>query len=373
MKKLNKILLGGLICATSFIFMGNTKALVEADRLGELAINGKAEYQVYENGSDIYYDKLNHLECNSISNMCKVYTVSEDDGINDSQIKLSNSEEDIYVSKNILASGYVISANKNIEIFLPAEKDYEKLLDDIENVTNIKYFKKTDNIVDIIGNSNNHDNIYLDWNNDLKDEKILIPEGVTVTTVGIELDELNNKGTLKTQYLKANKVYGNGTINFVSFKIDEEDTEMGDGPNEAVNFEVKDITGVSVKITNREIEDGMMFGAPGPVSKYSKEEAQKVIDMYNKVLDSSINDYELQLTTFDDSFSDEGSYYGGVFRKKAKIKTTTKQDTKSDAQEEIKNNEVKNPSTGDAIILTIAALITSGAVFIVTYKKAKQK
>ena len=45
MGKLNKILLGGLICATSFAFTSNVKAY--GGIIDQLRNSGKAEYQVY--------------------------------------------------------------------------------------------------------------------------------------------------------------------------------------------------------------------------------------------------------------------------------------------------------------------------------------
>lgn len=98
MGKLNKILLGGLICATSFAFTSNVKA--DGGIIDQLRNSGKAEYQVYENESTIYYNKTNHYVCDSnYWQGCSSYTVSEDDGKKDDVIKLTSSSDSLYVNK----------------------------------------------------------------------------------------------------------------------------------------------------------------------------------------------------------------------------------------------------------------------------------
>lgn len=124
----------------------------------------------------------------------------------------------------------------------------------------------------------------------------------------------------------------------------------------------------------------MSFGVVGTTTGYSKEEAQNKLDMYNDVLGSSMNGYELKLSKYKVDGDDE--YYYGVLAKKSDVKTTTKSDNKSNGSD-TKNNdakdinntkkEIKNPSTSDATNITAIMLMISGAIAAITFKKVKQR
>ena len=128
------------------------------------------------------------------------------------------------------------------------------------------------------------------------------------------------------------------------------------------------------------MKDGIPFGFVGTTAEYTKEEAQNKLDMYNDVLGSSMNGYELKLAKYKVDGDDE--YYYGVLAKKSDVKTTTKSDNKSNGSD-TKNNdakdinntkkEIKNPSTSDATNITAIMLMISGAIAAITFKKVKQR
>lgn len=378
MGKLNKILLGGLICATSFAFTSNVKA--DGGIIDQLRNSGKAEYQVYENGSTIYYNKTNHYVCDSSNEQgCSVYTVSEDDGKKDDVIKLTSSSDSLYVNKADIADGYVISANKNIEIYFSEEKKSDELSGTASDITKIKYFRKFDDIANLIKNAKKYDNFNLDKTN-TEYMDINLPEGVTLTSRYFVARNVINNGKIKTGNLDAKKITGNGNIDLY-YNVFIGDWAGSDTPvNNAMKFDVDNVSGVKVNVLNSSIKEGMSFGLVGTTIGYTKEEAQNKIDMYNDVLGSSMNGYELKLAKYKVDGDDE--YYYGVLAKKSDVKTTTKSDNKSNGSD-IKNNdakdinntkkEIKNPSTSDATNITAIMLMISGAIAAITFKKVKQR
>ena len=379
MGKLNKILLGGLICATSFAFTSNVKA--DGGIIDQLRNSGKAEYQVYEDGSTIYYNKTNHYACDSnYWQGCSVYTVSEDDGKKDDVIKLTSSSDSLYVNKADIADGYVISANKNIEIYFSEEKKSDELSGTASDITKIKYFREFDDIANLIKNAKKYDNFNLDKiNTEYMD--INLPEGVTLTSRYFNVRNVINNGKIKTGNLEAKKITGNGNIDLYYNVSIGDWAGGGDTPvNNAMKFDVDNVSGVKVNVLNSSIKDGMSFGLVGTTTGYTKEEAQNKIGMYNKVLGSSMNGYELKLAKYKVDGDDE--YYYGVLAKKSDVKTTTKSDNKSNGSD-TKNNdakdinntkkEIKNPSTSDATNITAIMLMISGAIAAITFKKVKQR
>lgn len=378
MGKLNKILLGGLICTTSFAFTSNVKA--DGGIIDQLRNSGKAEYQVYENGSTIYYNKTNHYVCDSSNEQgCGVYTVSEDDGKKDDVIKLTSSSDSLYVNKADIADGYVISANKNIEIYFSEEKKLDELSGTASDITKIKYFREFDDIANLIKNAKKYDNFNLDKiNTEYMD--INLPEGVTLTSRYFNARNVINNGKIKTGNLDAKKITGNGNIDLY-YNVSIGDWAGSDTPvNNAMKFDVDNVSGVKVNVLNSSIKEGMSFGLVGTTIGYTKEEGQNKIDMYNDVLGSSMNGYELKLAKYKVDGDDE--YYYGVLAKKSDVKTTTKSDNKSNGSD-IKNNdakdinntkkEIKNPSTSDVTNITAIMLMISGAIAVITFKKVKQR
>lgn len=378
MGKLNKILLGGLICATSFAFTSNVKA--DGGIIDQLRNSGKAEYQVYENGSTIYYNKTNHYVCDSSYGQgCSSYTVSEDDGKKDDVIKLTSSSDSLYVNKADIADGYVISANKNIEIYFSEEKKSDELSGTASDITKIKYFREFDDIANLIKNAKKYDNFNLDKiNTEYMD--INLPEGVTLTSRYFGARNVINNGKIKTGNLEAKKITGNGNIDLY-YNVSIGDWAGSDTPvNNAMKFDVDNVSGVKVNVLNSSIKEGMSFGLVGTTTGYTKEEALNKIGMYNKVLGSSMNGYELKLAKYKVDGDDE--YYYGVLAKKSDVKTTTKSDNKSNGSD-TKNNdakdinntkkEIKNPSTSDATNITAIMLMISGAIAAITFKKVKQR
>lgn len=378
MGKLNKILLGGLICATSFAFTSNVKA--DGGIIDQLRNSGKAEYQVYENGSTIYYNKTNHYVCDSSYGQgCSSYTVSEDDGKKDDVIKLTSSSDSLYVNKADIADGYVISANKNIEIYFSEEKKSDELSGTASDITKIKYFREFDDIANLIKNAKKYDNFNLSKvNTEYMD--INLPEGVTLTSWYFSARNVINNGKIKTGAVNVKKITGTGNITLY-YNVYIGDWARNDTPvYDAERFDIENTSGVKVNVLNSSIKEGMSFGLVGTTTGYSKEEAQNKIGMYNKVLGSSMNGYELKLAKYKVDGDDE--YYYGVLAKKGDVKTTTKSDNKSNGSD-IKNNdakdinntkkEIKNPSTSDVTNITAIMLMISGAIAVITFKKVKQR
>lgn len=378
MGKLNKILLGGLICATSFAFTSNVKA--DGGIIDQLRNSGKAEYQVYENGSPIYYNKTNHYVCDSSNEQgCSVYTVSEDDGKKDDLIKLTSSSDSLYVNKADIADGYVISANKNIEIYFSEEKKSDELSGTASDITKIKYFREFDDIANLIKNAKKYDNFNLSKvNTEYMD--ITVPEGVTLTSWYFSARNVINNGKIKTGAVNVKKITGTGNITLY-YNVYIGDWAGNDTPvYDAERFDIENTSGIKVDVVSTKIKEGMSFGVVGTTTGYSKEEAQNKIGMYNKVLGSSMNGYELKLAKYKVDGDDE--YYYGVLAKKSDVKTTTKSDNESNGSD-IKNNdakdinntkkEIKNPSTSDATNITAIMLMISGAIAAITFKKVKQR
>lgn len=378
MGKFNKILLGGLICATSFAFTSNVKA--DGGIIDQLRNSDKAEYQVYENGSTIYYNKTNHYVCDSSYEPgCSVYTVSEDDGKKDDVIKLTSSSDSLYVNKADIADGYVISANKNIEIYFSEEKKSDELSGTASDITKIKYFREFDDIANLIKNAKKYDNFNLSKvNTEYMD--INLPEGVTLTSWYFSARNVINNGKIKTGAVNVKKITGTGNIDLY-YNVSIGDWAGNDTPvYDAERFDIENTSGVKVNVLNSSIKEGMSFGLVGTTTGYTKEEAQNKIGMYNKVLGSSMNGYELKLAKYKVYGDDE--YYYGVLAKKSDVKTTTKSDNKSNGSD-IKNNdakdinntkkEIKNPSTSDVTNITAIMLMISGAIAVITFKKVKQR
>lgn len=378
MGKLNKILLGGLICATSFAFTSNVKA--DGGIIDQLRNSGKAEYQVYENGSTIYYNKTNHYVCDSSYGQgCSSYTVSEDDGKKDDVIKLTSSSDSLYVNKADLADGYVISANKNIEIYFSEEKKSDELSGTASDITKIKYFREFDDIANLIKNAKKYDNFNLSKvNTEYMD--ITVPEGVTLTSWYFSARNVINNGKIKTGAVNVKKITGTGNITLY-YNVYIGDWAGNDTPvYDAERFDIENTSGIKVDVVSTKIKEGMSFGVVGTTTGYSKEEAQNKLDMYNDVLGSSMNGYELKLAKYKVDGDDE--YYYGVLAKKSDVKTTTKSDNESNGSD-TKNNdakdinntkkEIKNPSTSDATNITAIMLMISGAIAAITFKKVKQR
>lgn len=378
MGKLNKILLGGLICATSFAFTSNVKA--DGGIIDQLRNSGKAEYQVYENGSTIYYNKTNHYVCDSSYGQgCSSYTVSEDDGKKDDVIKLTSSSDSLYVNKADIADGYVISANKNIEIYFSEEKKSDELSGTASDITKIKYFREFDDIANLIKNAKKYDNFNLSKvNTEYMD--ITVPEGVTLTSWYFSARNVINNGKIKTGAVNVKKITGTGNITLY-YNVYIGDWAGNDTPvYDAERFDIENTSGIKVDVVSTKIKEGMSFGVVGTTTGYSKEEAQNKLDMYNDVLGSSMNGYELKLAKYKVDGDDE--YYYGVLAKKSDVKTTTKSDNKSNGSD-IKNNdakdinntkkEIKNPSTSDATNITAIMLMISGAIAAIIFKKVKQR
>ena len=184
-----------------------------------------------------------------------------------------------------------------------------------------------------------------------------------------DIKSLVNNGIIKTRSLYGiDKISGTGVIN-IPYTMS---TELGDGGftkkelMEAKRISsIKDISDVKINIIGTKVKEGLSFSFIGTTYEVSKEDAQKIIDMYNKVLGDTLNGFEVKLSTMKDRFADneEKDYYYGSLVKKVTQTTTTAT---------VKKEEVKNPKTGDTILYIVGAIILSVSALVVSYKKIRQ-
>ncbi len=333
MKKLRNLFLIAVVCLTGVLF---------TDKVFAAPI---IEYPVFS--GKIYYNKTKDHECYSTTdNNCKEYTISEDDGISDKDIKLTNGDDSFIIDKVNISTGYVVSATKPLDLKIPSNIDYH--IDDvmsIKEVTKIVYYRGGTN--NIIKNAKKYDNIVTYAV--APDKDFIVPENVTVTacSVGNEAEAayIVNNGIIKTNLMYTIlKISGNGVIN-ISYANDY-----------AGMTDVYNVSGVKFNIIDTEIKEGLKFGY---IQADTKEKAQEDIDMYNKVLGDTLNGYELKLMG---GTEDEYEYYyGSLVKKVTQVATTT-----------VKKDEVKNPKTGDNILYIVGLSVLSVIVFGIAYKKIKQ-
>ena len=355
MKKIKNLFLIAVVCLTGVLFTDKVFAAVVV------------EYPVYS-GKIIYAKNRNRI-CADVYGDCKEYSVSEDDGINDDRIKLTDTDGDTFeVTKVDLAYSYVISSTKNIDLDLPTVgEDFDNT--GKEGITKIVYLKDKDEVINAIKNAKKYDNIYADYIS-LSTDELVIPENVTLTLESLgDIKSLVNNGIIKTRSLYGiDKISGTGVIN-MPYTMS---TELGDGgftKKELMEAErissVKDISGVKINIIDTKVKEGLSFSLIGTTDEVSKEDAQKIIDMYNKVLGDTLNGFEVKLSTMKDKFADneEKDYYYGSLVKKVTQTTTTAT---------VKKEEVKNPKTGDTILYIVGAIILSASALVVSYKKIRQ-
>lgn len=355
MKKIKNLFLIAVVCLTGVLFTDKVFAAVVV------------EYPVYS-GKIIYAKNRNRI-CADVYGDCKEYSVSEDDGINDDRIKLTDTDGDTFeVTKVDLAYSYVVSSTKNIDLDLPTVGgDFDNT--GKEGITKIVYLKDKDEVINAIKNAKKYDNIYVGYNF-LSTDELVIPENVTLTLESLEnIKSLVNNGIIKTRSLYGiDKISGTGVIN-IPYTMN---TELGNGgftKKELMEAErissVKDISGVKINIIDTKVREGLSFSLIGTTDEVSKEDAQKIIDMYNKVLGDTLNGFEVKLSTMKDRFADneEKDYYYGSLVKKVTQTTTTAT---------VKKEEVKNPKTGDTILYIVGAIILSASALVVSYKKIRQ-
>ena len=355
MKKIKNLFLIVVVCLTGVLFTDKVFAAVVV------------EYPVYS-GKIIYAKNRNRI-CTNVYGDCKEYSVSEDDGINDDRIKLTDTDGDTFEVKKVdLAYSYVISSTKNIDLDLPtAGEDFDNT--GKEGITKIVYLKDKDEVINAIKNAKKYDNIYAGYSY-LGTDELVIPENVTLTSESLRnIKSLVNNGIIKIRSLYGiDKISGTGVIN-IPYTMS---TELGNGgftKKELMEAErissVKDISGVKINIIDTKEKEGLSFSLIGATDEVSKEDAQKIIDMYNKVLGDTLNGFEVKLSTMKDEFAgneEKDYYYGSLVKKVTQTATTTT----------VKKEEVKNPKTGDTILYIVGAIILSASALVVSYKKIRQ-
>ena len=295
MKKLRNLFLIAVACLVSILFTDRVFAAV-------------VEYPVYS-GENINMDNKNYL-------------ISEDDGINDDEIRLTNtndSNDTFLIKKSKMASGFVASATKNVDLKFQDVEAGVIESSKLDGVTKVVYLKDRNEIIDAIKNAKEYDNIYSDTIN-LYGENITIPENVTITTEYlIEVDSMINNGIIKTRNLfdRIGKISGSGIINLSYTDGDGVETdEIPKEWNESYRMRIGNISGVKINVIDVDIREGLGFGYMGSVSETTKEEAQKIIDMYNKVLGDTLNGYEVKLMVGKIAWDDvtEEYYYGSLVK-----------------------------------------------------------
>lgn len=378
MGKLNKILLGGLICATSFAFITKVSA------------TAAVEYPTYHTDDIVMYDSTNGKNCDSLYGNCKTYRVIKDSSkdINDIEVEnINDSNDKLTISKVVFSAGYVASATKKTDLnfcfgkVLGKEDCGDADPAEISGVTKVKYFLESD-IKSVLNSAKQYDNFQF-LNNigvDLSNDDITIPKDVNLTASYIGAKKLINNGSIYTGYVWVDNVSGSGIINL---DYDVYVGAMGDNTlDEAMRLETNNISGVKIELESKIVKEGTIFGLVGNTTMVTYENAQKLINMYNKVLGQSFNGYQIKLKSKTNQSNPSEEYYYGVLAKKSDVKTTTKSDNKSNGSD-IKNNdakdinntkkEIKNPSTSDATNITAIMLMISGAIAAITFKKVKQR
>lgn len=360
MKKMSKILLGGLLCATGFLFSGKVSA------------KAPTEYPVFT-GKNVLYNKTTQKRCwfeGKEDGNCKKYTVLSDLGISSDTFTVKDGDESITLNKIMYTDGSVISATRAIDFNeVTCDSDGNCGSTDpafIDGVTKIKNFTE-DELKNIIENAQKYDNIYTSHEVDLEGYNLVIPKDVTFNTPYLNADSLNNNGVVDTAYLETKSITGNGIINL------DHDVFVGmsfydDTLDKASRIIASPISGNKLNFKAKHISDGAPFCLIGKTTDFTKDEAQEFINMYNKALGASFEGYEVKLNSrLSGDEPDDSEYYYGVLAKK-EVKIEDKNNSNVDTK-----NDVKNPSTGDPTIITLITLIVSGALFTITYKKIKQK
>lgn len=379
MKK-GKLLLAGTALLTSILFAGNVKA-----------DGPSTQWQTYQNGNTIYYNATSARQCHySMGGNCKEYIISNDDGVEDEYVTLTNSDGSIEVHKHSLSGGYIlVSGSEQEENYLHGETDIGDG-DPASGVKDFMYIEFYDSYADaeVLLNKANASTLYVaptsegahkyvtlySFNGLYFDGNIKVENGVSIYAPAFGNRESNiiNNGKLKVGALYANRITGNGYINIVY----SADAEMGDPYFVFDRFSVKEISGVIFDITGATIKEGLQVGTPGEFGEISKENAQKMINMLNASKGDTLKGYKIILKEYNDNFlTNGGAYYGELEKETAssssdtaanKITTTQKAATKLKAV-------VKNPKTADTLFTILGTIVLAGGAFVVTLKKAKQK
>ena len=308
MKKLRSLFLIVVACLVSILFTDKVFA--------EVVI----EYPVYS--GKVYLESMFSISCigkKEGDSGCYPYIVSEDDGIYDDEIRLTStydsSSSHLY-KKSEIASGFVASATKNIDIPVVRVDDIVHVsvdqLKKIDGVTKIKYLKYEDSIKNILDNASEHDFVYNGWLSEIQvaptmeinqDKNIVVKKGVTLA--GMQLygfDTIKNDGRIKAGEVYSKKIIGNGVIDLCYDVYN------------SIYFNSDEISGVKLNLINTELKEGLRFVYVGSINDYTTEEAQKKIDMYNSALSSEMSDYEIILAINLDDYDEDA--FVGVLEKK---------------------------------------------------------
>lgn len=378
MKRLSKVLLGGLFCATSFAFALNVKA------------KAVVEYPEYKVGDQVIYDSVSQKKCSNLYKNCKVYKVAEDSSKNDLNIKVENINDQndrLTLTKFYFIDGYVASATKSTDLnacfgkVIGKEDCGDSDPAEMDGVTKVRYFLGSE-IKSLLNVAKQYDNFQL-WNNagvDLSNDSVVIPKGVNLTAAYIDAKSLINNGNIYTGYVWVNNVSGSGIINL---DYDVYVGVMGDDTlDEAMRLETNNISGVKIELESKIVKEGTIFGLVGKTTEITEKKAQEVIDMYNKVLGQSSNGYEIQLKSKTSQSSNTDEYYYGVLARKSEsseeLNNGDSNNNSFSSESENKDtkaakNGIKNPSTGDATNATAMIIMISGVLAAITFKKVKQR
>ena len=306
MKKMNKILLGGLLCATGFLFSGKVSA------------KAPTEYPVFT-GKNVLYNKTTQKRCwfeGIEDGNCKKYTVLSDLGISSDTFTVKDGDESFTLNKIMYTDGSVISATRAIDFNeVTCDSDGNCGSTDpafIDGVTKIKNFTE-DELKNIIENAQKYDNIYTSHEVDLEGYNLVIPKDVTFDTPYLNINSLNNNGVVNTGYLETKSITGNGIIN-LDYDAFVFTNMMGETLDEASRITSSSISGNKLNFKAKHISDGAPFCLIGKTTDFTKDEAQEIIDMYNKALGASFDGFEVKLNS--KLSPDDSEYYYGVLAKK---------------------------------------------------------
>ena len=311
MKKLRSLFLIVVACLVSILFTDKVFA--------EVVI----EYPVYS--GNVYLDE--NLHCDACGDggygedVRDQYKVSEDDGIYDDEIRITNvndSSDTYLLKKSEIAYGFVVSTTGTINTSTLINDWYKITTDQlktIDGVTKIKYFKYEDTN-DVLINASENDIIYEHIYGGkysiepVKETEIsfdtTVKKGVTLIIRTIYSDTIKNDGIIETGgIIGCKKITGSGIID-LNYSI-YGSSILG----------IDEISGVKINLTNTELKEGLEFAIIGSADEFTVGEAQKKIDMYNSALGNKMSDYGINLAV------DEYSNYYGVLVKKENVKKAT--------------------------------------------------
>lgn len=358
MKK--KLLLGILAATLAFVGLNGVKA-----------DGPEINYQVYEDN-----ERINFCGSNGNGYICEEgtnikYIVTEDDGENDSEVRLTSeqdSSDTFLIDKREIAVYALIKSTKQIK----EEKNVYKF-DQIEGADSVTYYKETNRFKEIVESSDVYDFVEIlnvDFVKDFSDQ-LTIPSGVTVFGLNSNTVIIKNlviNGILKTDILISKSISGTGKL-VLSYR--DYGYKYGEGNDKYKNYfhlQVAEIlsNNFTIELEEAEIAEGMPIAHV--YNTFGSHDNDKNMLPINA---ARLNKNTSQFTGYKFSpkivpLSNSEDYYIVLAKDDSKPTSNTSNNAET-------KKTVKNPKTGDTLFKILGAITLAGAGFVVTIKKAKQK